>query len=663
MNLERIQAYINCYSGNGGESAASTKYLLREWRRAKKPLFKMIGITDEEYENEDIFWNLPDERFVLEKDIEYAASEEKLKRQFMDACGENDSILYTFRKKYIDFINSEDFKNTLVENGGEASTLSLWALERLAHLKCLYYGTYEHQEYKYPFIGENGKKYTIALSKGSKTSKMLRKVVAAYMPENLKECDDFLTKLSLLKNQKSLKGTLCVSVHPLDYMTASDNKESWSSCMSWINDGCYRRGTVEMMDSPIVYCVYLKSHNNEIEFRNHGVDYTWNSKKWRQWIIFDPKDGIMTTVKGYPYQNDKLDNAVLDTLQDLDKNNAWGETLSFERDDTVNTPNGRYCFETDVMYNDFGNGNESHYRLCGGERHSTTYINFSGQAVCMNCGELEDSRFNDSEGVLICDECDGDGREMCANCEGRYYTDDMYELDGAWYCQDCYENYVMHDTVTDEDHHRDNMTTVHLVDDTDEEYDENRMRDFDIGEDAYVYDLAELSSHVYNEGYRHYCLLSEVEENNERYAFQQQTQKKENNCSFFFYMIKFLYRKENNMNRKKEIEEILKKNDISYYASYGGNRIMVKDIVYNIIECCDCNHTPYITTTASVGEVFGLNCYFRHIPRLKSNFVKALKELKKLDDRLGEDDLFYKSEEDIAYEQRANSRVIRQIRH
>ena len=37
----------------------------------------------------------------------------------------------------------------------------------------------------------------------------------------------------------------------------SDNNSGWESCMSWRNNGCYRRGTVEMMNSPYVIVAYL----------------------------------------------------------------------------------------------------------------------------------------------------------------------------------------------------------------------------------------------------------------------------------------------------------------------------------------------------------------------------------------------------------------------
>jgi hypothetical protein len=103
---------------------------------------------------------------------------------------------------------------------------------------------------------KDGSKVTITL--GMKFMKALGKVVEAY---NLDQemFEEFRIAHSQILNDKKLSGRLCLSIHPLDYMTMSDNESDWGSCMSWREGGCYRRGTVEMMTSPVVVVAYLKS--------------------------------------------------------------------------------------------------------------------------------------------------------------------------------------------------------------------------------------------------------------------------------------------------------------------------------------------------------------------------------------------------------------------
>lgn len=88
------------------------------------------------------------------------------------------------------------------------------------------------------------------------------------------EFEEFRICQSMCTNTTALEGKLCLSIHPLDYMTMSDNACDWSSCMSWQEDGCYRMGTVEMMNSPCVIVAYLES-SHPMYFSREA---TWNSK-------------------------------------------------------------------------------------------------------------------------------------------------------------------------------------------------------------------------------------------------------------------------------------------------------------------------------------------------------------------------------------------------
>ena len=80
----------------------------------------------------------------------------------------------------------------------------------------------------------------------------------------------------------------------------STNDYNWNSCMDWTGSGEYRRGTVEMMNSPMVICAYLKSDVQQMHFNG----YEWPSKKWRAWIVVN-KDAILCN-RNYPYTNDNL---------------------------------------------------------------------------------------------------------------------------------------------------------------------------------------------------------------------------------------------------------------------------------------------------------------------------------------------------------------------
>ena len=112
-----------------------------------------------------------------------------------------------------------------------------------------------------------------------------------------------------------MDGELCLSIHPMDYMTMSDNDNNWQSCMNWMNNGDYRLGTVECMNSPYVLVAYLHNPNHSMSIG----PYEWNSKHWRELFIIHPE--MISEVKGYCFQDENLTNTILMWIKELAHNN------------------------------------------------------------------------------------------------------------------------------------------------------------------------------------------------------------------------------------------------------------------------------------------------------------------------------------------------------
>lgn len=284
------------------------------------------------------------------------------------------------------------------------------------------------------------------ITSGAKVMKMLGKIVEAIKDytkfcrhEHLRTLDlsaafeEFRLAHSLVLNQKTLKGKLCLSIHPLDYATASDNECGWSSCMSWQEEGCYRLGTVEMMNSPMVVSVYLASDKAYMDMGGEE----WNSKKWRAWAIVT-KDIILMN-RNFPYENDELNHIALRWIKELAETNlSWQYEYSDKCFDEFNI-----IFETNYMYNDVCSDMPYVIRPNYNSRVDE-YINFSGKAQCMCCGDEiyfdEDNR-DDYAADLCCEECTGKERIRCCVCGGIVCDDDIYYDDvGNAYCCDCYND-------------------------------------------------------------------------------------------------------------------------------------------------------------------------------------------------------------------------------
>ena len=294
---EKITRYI---TGTVGEPTVSLEHLLRFWDRNKAGLFDMFGGN-----------------FIIEKEISFARDVHQL--------AEDMDVKFFYRSydrdpELIEFIN--DFRQacnqilTYESNNfswGERDRRGVYrVIDSLLTPHDLARNTIPNAaEITIPSTGE-----VVKVCAGQKITKVIGKLSNIF---GLSESgyEKFRIAHSQVLNQKKLTGRLCLSIHPLDYMTMSDNNCDWDSCMSWSNEGCYRQGTVEMMNSDMVVVAYLAASEDMSLWwsSDKDDDKYWSNKKWRQLFVIN-RD-IITNVKAYPYRNDELTNICLNWLREL----------------------------------------------------------------------------------------------------------------------------------------------------------------------------------------------------------------------------------------------------------------------------------------------------------------------------------------------------------
>lgn len=432
-----LGAWIATYGGYENVTTkkrpASLEYLMRFWESAKSEyLYKMFG-----------------NKFIVEKTISIETPMNEIARA-METHLYNDENMLKFRRSFKDWLKDAD----LTED-------QRFELSFLIAPTYLAYNEYRLTTHKFSINGT-----PIVVQNGCKPIKVLAKIAEL---AGLEGFEEFRIAHSNILGKRKTTGTLCLSIHPLDYLTMSDNENGWDSCMNWRNAGCWRIGTVEMMNSPAVVVAYLKSHK-EMRF----FDYEWNSKKWRNLFIVDKN--FIAGIKGYPYQDTYLDETCIDMLMDLAEKNLG---YSYCHDivehyfdgecDTIEFPELErkidFEFSTQWMYNDFGNSNTSH--LVVAPNTYDVVFHYSGLPECMYCGSILDNYENydeDTTSHVICSDC------MhfieCDNCGSSIPEDEVQELDGQIFCQDCYDDRAEYDPLSGEVHDRHNMTRVFLVDET-----------------------------------------------------------------------------------------------------------------------------------------------------------------------------------------------------
>jgi hypothetical protein len=423
-----IEEYATGYSGAPNGSMAPLEHILRFWAQNKTTyLYQMFN-----------------QELILSKEIEFTKGESELAREIDKLIYQGADRFYAFYQAIVDNYRVEPM-------WGPGSSREI---REQYNAVCSLFNSYTLAANKTDrdasITLKNGK--ILHMQEGAKPMRLIKQIAESWGVEGFEE---FRLAHSRILNQKTMKGTLCLSIHPLDFMTMSDNNNGWSSCMSWADPGGYRRGTVEMMNSECVVVAYLKSDSSTLTLPN-GEE--WNSKKWRSLFVVHPD--IIASIKGYPYRNDELTNAALEWLVELaNSNNNWDIALtkpyvfsgaSYQFD------NMHVRFWTNTMYNDCGAEQQFAY-LSAEPSSSNVEIDYSGPENCMYCGEV--SSFPD-ESCLMCEDCSPVSR--CSCCGEPVYDGDGYWVNDELYCNYCYDEYIQEDPITGELYDSENDDCVQL---------------------------------------------------------------------------------------------------------------------------------------------------------------------------------------------------------
>lgn len=416
-----IKAYIEAYGDVDGDGCAVTvdmAHILRFWNTEKAALGRLFG-----------------DKLIVSRNVSIAKPLDILQEDIRQNCLVWDSEGRAFYSDFLEWCRTK-YRDQEISYGEKEDLCSLTGTYFLAK------NTYDGRS----FHLTDPKGNRIDINNGCKCTKILGKLNRAFNISSDENFEKFRIAHSMCLNQKMMKGELCLSIHPLDFMTMSDNCCNWESCMSWMNTGDYRQGTVEMMNSPYMVVAYLTS-STPMQFALEGApDFEWNSKKWRQLFVASPD--ILFGIKHYPFHSDDLTKICLDWMRDLaEKNGGWGPYTQ----EPCKISNGRaeripelgsqlYCeFEMAHMYNDIHRDHSAYIAVATGDPimgKSRLIMHLSGKTECMTCGrEILDLDDIDPD-ELQCHRCHQGAR--CEHCGGRLYDHNTYWIGDTAYCEDCY---------------------------------------------------------------------------------------------------------------------------------------------------------------------------------------------------------------------------------
>ena len=331
---EMIVYSINEYAG--GNKLVSTDdlpHILREWAYQKN--------TDDEIDQINLV-NLLGGKLIATKEIKYEITEGDLETEI-----EHLPSYYEFKSEFQRLIDWY-IENKVGDPSDYDNYIFGLRLRSLVSLATLAGGEYTGPDLS--LVLGNG--HVLKLCRGARPLKNIRKFCDSY--KDVKPCPhllQFINEISVVRTSNKGVGDLCISIHPLDYITMSDNANDWESCMSWHQNGCYRQGTVEMMNSPYVVVAYIKSRHNQMRLSYHydNEQHYWNSKAWRE--LFVVTNNIVAGIKGYPDTNHTFAKEVLRFIADLAEQN-----LGIVYDRTTNMAAFPQCHSNKVLPTYFKNG-------------------------------------------------------------------------------------------------------------------------------------------------------------------------------------------------------------------------------------------------------------------------------------------------------------------
>lgn len=439
-----IASYISIY---GNAECGPMEFTLREWNKNKTRLFKAFGRKLR-----------VSKQISIPKDIALITSE-------LDNIYH--PYIFWYKEDIQDYINHPENASPMIRNEFIQRVLLFWArkdycrqdlytLSRLFLHKNLVKGYICSLESDEPYHFHD---FKCTIKNGMKTIRTIQKVLKATKYPKMELFEEWRNKVSLVQTSDIIHAKLVLSIHPIDFMTMSDNACNWSSCMSWSNHGCYHAGTLEMMNSNLAAVAYLESDSEyALHLNETGEVYPIPNKSWRS-LVYIHKD-IILCGKSYPYTKNEITFHVLDLARSLVKDNLnWDYQFINQEYKDMNNIEGNYyvrdwfnsyydkrrkhhtiTFYTNGMYNDIIESKYPHYYCCRNYVEEPLKICLSGPATCICCGKrlYENSRYDiceydDLGQDKICYECKRDHR--CRTC-GKIHFEMKYHTREGDYCSD-----------------------------------------------------------------------------------------------------------------------------------------------------------------------------------------------------------------------------------
>lgn len=253
---------------------------------------------------------------------------------------------------------------------------------------------------------------------------------------------------SAIIQEDKIVGKLCLSIHPLDFLSTSENTLNWRSCHAL--DGDYKAGNLSYMMDSATIIAYIKT-DNDVKLPNFPNSIRWNNKKMRTLIFVSEDRRMILAGRSYPFSNMEVLSIIHEKLTHMINNHnqysrflRWSDWNNWQIRTVESSPFWDYKVflespyilmpderlvaldeliidKSSLHYNDllYSSVYIPYYSYVGGATSHSTRVEIGGNVPCLYCGDYYITEHS---------------RMMCDDCEEAY---GKLDNDDFCFCEEC----------------------------------------------------------------------------------------------------------------------------------------------------------------------------------------------------------------------------------
>lgn len=115
-----------------------------------------------------------------------------------------------------------------------------------------------------------------------------------------------------LQQENTVSGYLCMSIHPLDFLSISENNSQWASNHSLTGE--YKNVDLAYLTDTNTILIYIKADEELVKIPHFPLDVPWNNKVWCMPLFVADNNDMLIAGTQYPFKINNILSIVSSSL-------------------------------------------------------------------------------------------------------------------------------------------------------------------------------------------------------------------------------------------------------------------------------------------------------------------------------------------------------------